>query len=280
MKRIPDDPLADSRFADLLRHLRAVPALQPALADGAWTGRLVAEATGADPIGAGTPFAETLRALRSLPAPKAPDGLADRVVAAALEAGRAERRMRTWRFVRVLQVAAAVALLATGLHLFFAGRAGTSGSAPAAAAAPQTPLQALLGAQRADGAFAPDDDSAGVTALAVLALLHNGPAAGEAADVAIAAGLDHLVAVQREDGTFADGGHAAYDDYLAIKALQAARRLPGAKPEWLAAAARGLPHLPEPAQVAALNRQLAHPEAAWADLQAPAVPAALALLRR
>lgn len=279
MKKIPDDPLADPRFADLVRCLRAAPAPQPALAGG-WTDRLVAEATGSDPLGERTPFADTLRALRSLPITKAPDGLADRIVAAAMESDREERRLRLRRFFRVVQVAAAVALLATGLHLFFAGRGGTPESARVAAAAPQTPLQILLAAQRADGAFAADEDSTGVTALAVLALLYNGPTAGEVAENAIAAGLDHLVAVQHEDGTFADGHHAANTDYLAIKALQAAQRLPQAKPEWLVAAARGLPHLPEPAQVAALNRQLAHPEAAWSDVQAPAVPAALALLRR
>jgi hypothetical protein len=199
--------------------------------------------------------------------------------------------MRRYRLVHALQAAPAIALLVSALYPYFppgAARpaAGNFAAPPPALRAarspamPQTPLQVLLAAQRPDGAFSSERDSTGVTALAVLALLYNG-LDDDASMSAAVAGLDHLVAAQRSDGSFGgDGPLAAYNGYLATKALQAAARLPGANPGWATAAARAMPHFPEPSQVAALNRHLAHPELSVPTWHADALPAALALLRR
>lgn len=289
MKKQMDDPLADARFSDVVRALRALP---PAKVPDGFAARVVAAATDADPLAAGGPFEDVVRTLRSAPPPPAPaPAWTNRTVAMAVSAGRSDAAMRRYRLVHALEAAAAIALLVSALYLYFAPgaarpSAGNFAAPPPALRAarspamPQTPLQVLLAAQRPDGAFSSERDSTGVTALAVLALLYNG-LDDDASMSAAVAGLDHLVAAQRPDGSFGgEGPLAAYNGYLATKALQAAARLPGANPGWATAAARAMPHFPEPSQVAALNRHLAHPELSVPTWQADALPAALALLRR
>ncbi|MBP1589381.1 MAG: hypothetical protein ILO10_04205 [Kiritimatiellae bacterium] len=290
MKTIPADPLTDSRFQDVLRLLRAQPA--PAVPAG-FAARVVAQATGSDPLAADSPLAEVVRKLRTAPAaPVASPDFVPRTVATALAADRMARQQTRHRLFRLAEAAAVAAVLVMAGHLYLApgpgsAHQGSRSNVPLGALLaqdetprPQTPLQILLAAQRPDGAFASDEGSSGVTALAVLALLYNG-IDDEASATAVAAGLDHLAAMLRDDGTFGGTENtAAYNAYLAAKALQAGARLPNAHPEWLTAARQALRHLPEPAQVAALNRSLAHPGTADAVWSAEAVPAALALFHR
>lgn len=286
MKKQIDDPLADARFSDVLHALRALP---PAKVPPGFADRVVAAATNADPLASGGPFDDVVQALRAVPQPASPNpAWTNRTVAMAISAGRSDATMRRYRFVHILEAAAAIALLVSALYLYFAPGSGNSASvnyastlrAARSPAMPQTPLQVLLSAQRPDGAFSSERDSTGVTALAVLALLYNG-LDDDASMSAAVAGLDHLVAAQRDDGSFGgEGPLAAYNGYLAVKALQAAARMPDANPDWATAAARAMPHFPAPAQVAALNRHLAHPELSSPTWQDDAVPAALALLRR
>ncbi len=159
------------------------------------------------------------------------------------------------------------------------------------ASAPPSPLDVLLAAQRADGGWSADPEErrsrydTGVTALALLALMHTSPdpLAGPMAP-SIRAGMDHLIRQQASDGRWRpDFSGARYTHYLATQAIASAARLPGADPSWKTAAGRAHPHLPSATQMALLNRHLATPDAfppRWAEAGGPATHAALHLLRR
>lgn len=236
----------------------------------------------ADPL-ASPRFAALAERLRAPAAPAPSPDFADRVLAAA----RATSPAPSFRpaVLRIAQLAAILTLFAA----VFAWRGlAPRDPADAASIAPPAPLDILLAAQRPDGAWAagaarPRYDAA-VTALALLALVHHdgNPLATPNA-AAFSAGVASLLRAQRPEGNFAPPSHAASSsDYLAIKALQAAQSLPGADPSWREAYRRARPHLPKPAEVAALNRRLAHPADAadpWLLAGGPATRAAVALFR-
>ena len=278
-----NDPLALPRFRPLLDALRALPSAPAAAPD--FPSRVLAAATGRDDA------SPLVASLRNLPpaAPASPD-FAQRVLAAARSADRT-RALRI-RSLRLLELAAVLAVLLAAVLW----RPAADPLAPAVALLPtpaaltsDTPLDSLLRLQRNDGSWlaspAPALHDPGVTALAVLALLYASPAPLDSPQApSIRAGIDALLRAQRPGGDFAPPSPTApYVNYLAIKALQTAAACPGADPAWTRAAAQAAPHLPPPAQIAAFNRRLAHPDTAapdWPSSSDPAAQAALALLRR
>lgn len=231
-----------------------------------------------DPV-ADPRFAPVLALLRAAPAPTPSTGFADRVCAAATR-----RRPPRPAWLPALLRAAAALVLLLGAALWL-----RRASAPAPVAANPAPLDILLAAQRPDGAWSADPARTrprydpGVTALALLALVHHdgNPLATPNAN-AFSAGVASLLRTQRPDGRFAPPSHSASaSDYLAIKALQAARALPGAPAAWTDAFLRARPHLPRPSEVAPLNRFLARPAPPtdpWLVAAGPAAQAALSLL--
>ena len=148
-----------------------------------------------------------------------------------------------------------------------------------------------MASQRSDGGWSADVQNLrprydpGVTALALLALLHADPAVlqGPRAD-AIRAGIDHLLRQQQGDGRFGeDFSGTRFTQYLVGMALQAAAQLPHADPAWRTAANQIESHLPSEMQMAKLNNGLAHPMAfppRWANAGGPVTIAAIQLLNQ
>ena len=194
------------------------------------------------------------------------------------------RPSRTAWSTVALRGAAALALL-TSIFVINSAREHNIASSP------PTPLEILMTAQRADGGWSanpaenrPRYDT-GVTALALLALVHASPdpLAGPMAP-SIRAGMDHLIRQQAPDGRFRpDQSSPPFTQYLATKAIESAARLPGADPSWNTAAVRAQPHLPPATQMAMLNRHLANPDAfppRWVEAGGPATRAAIQMLKR
>ncbi|HPC57789.1 MAG TPA: hypothetical protein PK689_02190 [Kiritimatiellia bacterium] len=194
------------------------------------------------------------------------------------------RPSRTAWSTIALRVAAALALL-TSIFVFNSARKHNVASAP------PDPLEILMAAQRADGGWSADPAATrprydtGVTALALLALVHAAPdpLAGPMAP-SIRAGLDHLIRQQAPDGRFRpDHSSPPFTQYLATKAIESAALLPGADPAWKTAAGRAQTHLPPATQMAMLNRHLANPDAfppRWVEAGGPATRAAIQMLKR
>jgi hypothetical protein len=184
---------------------------------------------------------------------------------------------------KVLRMAAAVALLlGAGVWLV---------RAPVPVVKSLAPIDILMATQRADGGWSADAQNLrprydiGVTALALLALIHADPAALQGPQsTAIRAGVTHLISQQGADGHFGeDFSGAAFTQYLAGMALQAAAKMPNADPAWRTAAIQTEPHLPSNTQMAMLNNHLAHPMAfpsRWADAGGPVAMAAIQMLNQ
>lgn len=182
-----------------------------------------------------------------------------------------------------LRAAAALAILCSAGLWFI--------RTPAPVANSPSPVDILMAAQRPDGGWSADSTrtihryDVGVTALAVLALMHSDPTPlqGPGAS-ALRSGIDHLAHRQGPDGRFGDDSSAAgFTQYLAGMALQAAARLPGADPVWAAAAAHARQHLPSNLQMAKLNATLANPGTfpeRWLDAGGPVAHTAIELLKR
>ena len=222
-------------------------------------------------------FGELLSALRGQ---AAPEPSAD-FTAKSMARRRPEPAQRSI-FSAALRAAAAIALLLG---------AGVWTLRPAPLAQVPSPVDILMAAQRADGGWSADAQNlrprydTGVTALALLALMHADSAGLEGPQAAaIRAGMAHLLRQQSPDGSFGgDFSGAGFTLYLAGMALQAASRLPNADPAWREASARAVPHLPSELQMAKLNQSLAHPEAfpsRWADAGGAVAATAIQLLSR
>ncbi len=224
---------------------------------------------------------DTIRArLKEQPAPEPTAGFTDRVMA-SVSASRRRRRMAASGILR----AAAAAALLVSVYVIHTSR---ERSDPFASL---SPVEILMAAQRTDGGWSADEVQArprydtGVTALAVLALIHSDPSpmAGARGD-AIRAGVAHLVSQQAPDGRLgADFSGSDFTHYLAAKALESATRLPGADPAWGVAAHRARLHLPTETRMAKLNHHLAHPAAfpsRWAEAGGPAAKTAIGMLAR
>ena len=223
-------------------------------------------------------FGELVTRLRGQAEPEASADFSERVLARLREPAAARGGFARW----ALRAAAALALLLG---------AGVWMIRPAEVAQAPSPIDILMAAQRADGGWSADADNlrprydVGVTALALLALIHADPAALDGPrGPAIRSGMAHLIRQQGGDGKFgADFSGAGFTQYLAGMALQAAAGLEEADPAWQAAAVRAAPHLPPGFQMAKLNRSLAQPDAfpaRWADAGGPAALAAIQLLNR
>jgi len=260
------DPLADPRHARLLADLRAMPAPEPSPGF-------------ADRVVQARDHGRLLADLRAMPAPEPSSGFTDRVMR-RIASYSPPRNSIVWPALRV--AAALALLLAAGRFVLF--RSAPPDAAP-------DPVAILMSAQRADGGWSAEADSArprydaGMTALALLALLEAGePADPAGRDAAIRAGVNHLLRQQGVDGRI--GGEAAgreFTHYLGAMALRAAARRSDADPAWAAAARRAEAHLPSPVQMASLNRHFARPDAfpeRWADVGGPAAHAALQMLKR
>lgn len=223
-------------------------------------------------------FGELVARLRGQAAPEASADFSARVLARLREPAAVRGGIVRW----ALRAAAALALLLG---------AGVWMIRPAEVAQAPSPIDILMAAQRADGGWSADADNlrprydVGVTALALLALLHADPTALEGPRApAIRSGMAHLIRQQGADGQFgADFSGARFTQYLAGMALQAAAGHADADPAWQSAATRAAPHLPPGLQMAKLNRGLAQPDAfpaRWADAGGPAAMAAIQLLNR
>lgn len=191
--------------------------------------------------------------------------------------------VRPHAWLPMLAGAAAVLMLLVGASWWF--------SRPPPATRESTPLELLLAAQRADGSWSIDvrnmrpQYDVGVTALALLALMHGEPSPLEGPHAgAIRSGIAHLLSRQRNDGRFGENfSGSGFTQYLAGMAVKTAAQLPRADPDWQAAAIRAELALPARLQMAKLNRILAHPEsfpARWADAGGPVTLAAVHLLGR
>lgn len=154
-----------------------------------------------------------------------------------------------------------------------------------------SPVEILMAAQRADGGWSADAQNlrprydTGVTALALLALVHADPAALEGSKaLSIRAGIAHLLRQQGADGRFGgDFSGAIFVNYLSTMALQAAAHLPNADSSWSAAAERASVQLPPDIQMAKLNNHLAHPLAfpsRWAEAGGSTVRTAIQMLQK
>ena len=223
-------------------------------------------------------FAELLSTLRGQAAPEPSADFAAKTMARLRQKPAAHRSICS----AALRAAAAIALLLG---------AGVWMLRPAPMAKVASPVDILMAAQRADGGWSADAQNlrprydTGVTALALLALMHADSAVLEGPQAAaLRAGMAHLLRQQSPDGSFGgDFSGAGFTHYLAGMALQAASRLPNADPAWRVASARAVPHLPLEFQMAKLNQSLAHPEAfpsRWADAGGAVATTAIQLLNR
>lgn len=226
-------------------------------------------------------FGALLHQLRAQTAPEPSTGFTDRVMDTRPRPARTR-----WSPATIgLRAAAAVALLMS-ISLIYSTRyrCEVLPSRP-------LPVEILMATQRADGGWSADEHNlrprydVGVTALAVLALIHADSAAPNGRRwVAIHAGMDHLIRRQSPAGRFGpDFSGSDFTHYLAAKAVESAAQLPDADPSWAVAALRAKTHLPADIQMASLNQQLANPAAfpsRWADAGGPAAHAALQLLQR
>lgn len=224
-------------------------------------------------------FEDLVSRLRAQPAPEPSADFTARTLARLH--GPAARRPRGPAIA--FRAAAALALLCSAGLWFI--------RTPAPVAKSPSPVEILMAAQRPDGGWSADPArtihryDVGVTALAVLALMHSDPTPLQGAGAAtLRAGIDHLAHRQGPDGRFGDDSSAAgFTQYLAGMALQTASRLPEADPAWAAAAARARQHLPSNLQMAKLNAHLANPSAfpeRWVDAGGPVAHTAIQLLKR
>lgn len=226
-------------------------------------------------------FADLRARLRGQPAPEPSAGFSART----MERLRKNPEPRGTHSVFAWRAAAAFAILF--------GAAGLWRIHPASMPAqrPRAPVEILMSAQRADGGWSADEQNlrprydTGVTALALIALIHADPAIldGSRASV-LRSGMAHLLRQQSPDGGFGeDYSGARFTQYLAGMALQAGARLPNADPAWGSAAERAALHLPSDIQMAKLNNRLAHPAAfpsRWAEAGGPAAQMAIKILTK
>jgi hypothetical protein len=226
-------------------------------------------------------FGALLDQLRAQDAPEPSSGFTDRVMDTRPRPGRTRLSPATIG----LRAAAAVALLMS-ISIIYSTRYRCDEPIPQA-----LPVEILMAIQRADGGWSADEQNlrprydVGVSALAVLALIHADSAAPNGRRwLAIQAGMDHLIQRQSPDGRFGpDFSGSDFTHYLATKAVESAAHLPAADPAWAVAALRAKTHLPAGIDMANLNQQLANPAAfptRWADAGGPAAHAALQLLQR
>ena len=226
-------------------------------------------------------FADVLSRLRGQSEPEPSADFTARTVA------RLRRRIAARRPAGILvrRIAAAAAIV-LGAGVWMIPR-----RPPAPMARGPAPIDLLMAAQRPDGGWSAGEQpgrpryDTGVTALAVLALIHADPVPPEGPRAAaLRAGIDHLTSQVGPDGRIGDDSSGAgFSRYLAGKALQAAARLPDTDPAWRAAAIRLEPHLPSDVQMAKLNGNLARPATfptRWADAGGPVALAALQMLAR
>ena len=232
-----------------------------------------------DPLG-DPQFSAVLERLRAQPCPEPSAPLADRIEDAVVRNKLRGRKIS----LSLCGAAAAVLLLGAVVPCGWLHR-------PAVVARPPSPVEILMQAQRSDGGWSAAAGEAGsrydvgVSALALLALLHGEPAADDAARAAaIRAGVVHLLGHQAPDGRFGGAaGGSDYVHYVATMAVWAASELAGADPRWSAAARRAQDHLPPSARMAKLNGHLARPETfpdRWAQAGGPVVQVALQALKR
>ncbi len=162
---------------------------------------------------------------------------------------------------------------------------------PVPVSADARPSELLLATQRSDGAWSSDPRNArprydvGVTALALLALMHGEPSPLDGPHAhAIRSGMAFLLRKQGIDGRFGEGfSGSGFTQYLAGMAVKTAAQLPRADSDWQAASIRSELLLPPREHMAKLNRMIAHPgafPARWADAGGPVVLAAVHLLGR
>lgn len=224
-------------------------------------------------------FANVVARLRAQASPEPSADFTDRTMA---RIHRSDTRRWTFSGIAVRAAAALALLLGAGLWWI---------RVPAPVAKAPAPIDILMAAQRADGGWAADERNlrsrydVGVTSLALLALMRADSSSIEGPpSAAIRAGIAHLLSQQKADGQFGeDFSGSGFTQYLAGMALKAAAQLPGAKSDWIAAAARAERHFPAGIQMAKLNGSLAHPEtfpARWADAGGPVTLAAIEMLRR
>lgn len=223
-------------------------------------------------------FEELLSRLRGQEAPETSADFTAKTMARLNQKPAAHRTIS----LIVLRAAAAIALLlGSGLWML----------RPLPAANVLSPVEILMAAQRSDGGWSADEQNlrprydTGVTALALLALMHADSAALEGPQAAaIRAGMAHLLRQQSPDGSFGgDFSGAEFTHYLAGMAVQMASRLPNADPAWISAARRAASHLPSDLQMAKLNQSLAHADAfpaRWADAGGAVATTAIQLLNR
>jgi len=154
-----------------------------------------------------------------------------------------------------------------------------------------SPKALIMAAQRPDGSWPAATEGihsrydTSVTALALLALMREDSTGFEGPKfVAIQAGINHLIRQQNPAGQFdAHSSGIQFTPYLAGMALQMAAQLPHAQMEWGIAAAQITPYLPSAAQMAKLNRFLAHSDSfpsCWVDAGGPVALAAIQLLEQ
>jgi hypothetical protein len=221
-------------------------------------------------------FADVLARLREQAAPEASADFA-RLVLDGIRRPAPPRRAPPWA------IAAALALL------FGAGAVFVR--APSRRGVASNHVSILMAAQRSDGSWGadatgtPHRNDVGVTALALLALMHAEPSPLESPQAAaLRAGLDHLLDMQQADGRFGTPpGGLGHLEYLAGNALRSAAALPGADPAWREAAARAEPHLPPAREMARLNRALSRPDEfpdRWMEAGGPSARAAVEALSR
>ncbi len=232
----------------------------------------------ADPLNH-PPFAHLCQQLRCLPAPEPSAQFTQNIMSHLAS----QETVRHSILGQIAKVAAALALLLAVYLIHYPRK-------EYAVSVDQSPIEILMAAQRTDGAWSaavdnqPSRYDTGVTALAVLALIHSDSNPLESSGaIAIRSGIWHLLRTQDEQGVFASTvGSVPYNHYLATKAIETAAGLPGADPDWRWAARRAQKHLPPPEHLANLNRHLANPSTfppRWAMAAGPSAQLALHLLR-